>query len=319
MYQEVLSKYDVLTVAEGLGVTTENALDYVDPERKELNLLYHFDGVGLGLIPGEFKTPDPNGYNLVDFKKLYSRWDRVFAERGWGTIYLGNHDNPRMVTRWGNDSPAFRDLSSKMLTTFLLTMRATPFYYFGDELGMTNIKFDSIDDYQDIETRNMHLQITEKGGDLGWFMNNQKITARDNGRTPFQWDDSENAGFTSGKPWLKVNPNFKDLNAKKQEKDPGSVLNYFKELIKLRKEELSVVYGNYFLLDEENPDSFSYIRHLGDIKLLIILNFKPYSVQMSLNNIDFNDSCILLNNYGNPSSDLRLLRAYEAVILKLKR
>ena len=166
MNREVLSKYDVLSVAEGIGITAETAHDFVDEDRKELNMLYHFEGMGLGYLPKTFKFPDPKGYSLIEFKKIYTKWDSVLAEKGWGTIYLGNHDQPRMVTRWGNDAPECRELSSKMLTTFLMTMRATPFYYYGDELAMNNIKFDRIEDYKDIESINMYQQTKNKGGDL---------------------------------------------------------------------------------------------------------------------------------------------------------
>ena len=158
------------------------------PNRRELNMLYHFEGVSLGYLPGSLKVPDPKGYSLVEFKNIYSKWDGVFADKGWGTIYLGNHDQPRMTTRWGNDAPQWRELSSKMLTTFLFTMRATPYYYAGDELCMTNIKFDRIEDYRDIESINWYQQVKNKGGDLQAFLAAQKIAARDNGRTPFQWD-----------------------------------------------------------------------------------------------------------------------------------
>ncbi len=217
MNESVLSKYDVMTVAEGAGVTAADALDYVDAERRELNMLYHFEGVSLGYLPNSLKVPDPDGYKLVEFKEIYSKWDGVFATRGWGSIYLGNHDQPRMSTRWGNDAPQWRDLSTKMLTTFLLTMRATPYYYAGDELCMTNIKFDRIEDYRDIESINWYQQVKNKGGDLQAFLEAQKISARDNSRTPFQWDQTANAGFTTGGPWLKVNPNYTTINAAAQE------------------------------------------------------------------------------------------------------
>ena len=174
MNKEVLSKYDVMTVAEGIGITTDDANLLVDSDRHELNMLYHFEGMGLGLMPDQFKVPDPKGYDLVQFKNVYTKWDSIFEDKGWGTIYLGNHDQPRMVTRWGNDAPEFRELSSKMLTTFLITMRATPYYYNGDELGMDNIKFDKIDDYKDVETINMYQQIKNKGGDLNAFLAAQK-------------------------------------------------------------------------------------------------------------------------------------------------
>ena len=169
MNKEVLCKYDIMTVAEGAGATSETAHDFVDADREELNMLYHFEGSGIGVLPNKFKTPDPKGNCLIEFKKVYSKWDSTFSKKGWGTIYLGNHDQPRMVSRWGNDSPEFRELSSKMLITFLLTMRATPYCYFGDELGMTNIKFNSIEDYNDLETINMYKLCKKNGGNLKQF------------------------------------------------------------------------------------------------------------------------------------------------------
>ena len=319
MNKEVLSRYDVMTVAEGIGVTPDNALKYVDPDRHELNMLYHFDGVSLGYLPNSHKMPDPKGWSLVDFKQIYSKWDAVFSERGWGTIYLGNHDQPRMVSRWGNDSPEWRELSSKMLTTFLLTMRATPYYFAGDELGMTNIRFDSIDDYQDIETRNWY-QLEKKEGDPVKFLEGAKISARDNGRTPFQWDSSANAGFTTGKPWLKVNPNYTSVNVAKENADPNSCLNYFRKLVALRKSNPVLVYGKYTLLDKDNPDVYSYTRELDGKKLLIVLNFKPKPAAAHIG-LDLGKAKVLANNYPSPVasrsvSDLQL-RGYEAIIYEL--
>ena len=318
MNRDVLSKYDIMSVAEGIGVTTETANDFVDPDRKELNMLYHFDGISLGYLPGEYKTPDPKGYSLIEFKRIYSRWDSVFAQKGWGTIYLGNHDQPRMVTRWGNDSPEFRELSSKMLTTFLLTMRATPYYYFGDELGMTNIKFDKIEDYRDIESLNMYKQTKDRKGDLNKFLENQKIAARDNGRTPFQWNDSANAGFTTGTPWLKINPNYLTVNVAVEENDPNSVLNYFRKLIKLRKNELTLVYGKYTLLDKDNPDVYAYTRELEGTKILILLNFRAKNSIVTISDLDINKAKLILNNYNDEIKEPLNLRPFEAKIYMLK-
>jgi oligo-1,6-glucosidase len=307
-----------MSVAEGIGITTETANDFVAPDRKELNMLYHFDGVSLGYLPGEYKTPDPKGYSLIEFKRIYSQWDSVFAQKGWGTIYLGNHDQPRMVTRWGNDSPEFRELSSKMLTTFLLTMRATPYYYFGDELGMTNIKFDKIEDYRDIESLNMYKQTKDRKGDLNKFLENQKIAARDNGRTPFQWNDSANAGFTTGTPWLKINPNYLTVNVAVEERDPNSVLNYFRKLIILRKNELTLVYGKYTLLDKDNPDVYAYTRELAGKKILIVLNFKAKNSSLTIGDLDLNKAKLILNNYNDEGKEPLNLRPFEAKIYMLK-
>jgi oligo-1,6-glucosidase len=316
MNSEVLCKYDIMTVAEGAGVSYDEALDFVDPDRHELNMAYHFDGVSLGYLPDEFKVMDPNGYSLVAFKEIYSRWDAVFAEKGWGTIYLGNHDQPRMVTRWGNDSPEFRELSSKMLTTFLLTMRGTPYYYFGDELGMANIKFDNIEDYRDIESINMYQQVVNNKGDVKRFIDAQKISARDNGRTPFQWDNTPNAGFTTGNPWLKVNPDYQSVNVSAQQDDPNSVLNYFRKLVQLRKKEPVLVYGRYRLLDKGNPDVYAYTRELNGKKILVLLNFRD-KISVASTGIDIENARILANNYPDPP-DGNKLRPYEALVYELQ-
>ncbi len=312
--REVLSKYDIMTVAEGPGTTTENVLDFVAEDRRELNMSYHFDISNLGHRNLAKKLMDPAGWSLVEFKKIFSRWDAVFNEKGWGTVYLGNHDFPRMVSRWGNDSPEYRDISSKMLTTFLLTMRGTPYYYFGDELGMTNIRFDNIEDYRDIMTINLHKLIESEGGDLTEYMESQKLIARDNGRTPMQWDDSHNAGFTTGKPWLKVNPNYEEVNAAAQEAHPDSCLNYFRDMVSLRKSEPALVYGKYTLLDEGNKSVYCYSRELDDRKFLVLLNFSERSATADVN---FSlDSGVLIGNYPEPSTNASL-RPYEAVVLEI--
>ncbi len=319
MNEKVLSKYDCMSVAEGAGVTAETAHNFVDADRHELNMLYHFEGVSLGYVPGKFKEMDPKGYSLVAFKNIYSKWDSVFEDKGWGTIYLGNHDQPRMVSRWGNDSPQWRELSSKMLTTFLLTMRATPYYFGGDELGMDNIKFDKIEDYRDIESINMYKQIQNKQGDLQEFLNDQKISARDNARTPFQWNANANAGFSTATPWIKVNPNYKSVNVATEEKDPNSCLNYFRKAVKMRKDNLILVYGKYTLLDRNNPNIYAYSRELNGKKILVLLNFKTTDASI---NIDENLSrgTTLICNYNNvparTSGDISL-RPYEAIVYAL--
>lgn len=320
MNAQVLSKYDCMSVAEGAGVTSETAHNFVDADRKELNMLYHFEGMGYGQLPGKFRTPDPKGYDLVGFKKIYSKWDSIFATKGWGTIYLGNHDQPRMVTRWGNDASEYREVSSKMLTTFLLTMRATPYYYFGDELGMTNIKFDSINQYKDIETLAMYQMTKNKGGDLQDFLNGQKMGARDNGRTPFQWDATENAGFTTGTPWIKINDNHNTVNESAEEKDSNSCLNYFRKMVQLRKNNKTLVYGKYTLLDKNNPQIYAYTRGTGSDKILVLLNFSRNVVDWKIADQLKLSNQILINNYPELKKNLNIvtLNAYQAVCVKLK-
>ena len=316
MNKEVLSKYDCMSLAEGAGMLKSTALNFVDPARKELNMGYHFEGTNLGYIPGYFKKMSPK-WSLVEFKKIYSDWDAVYKEKGWGTIYLGNHDQPRMTSRWGNDAPEFREYSSKLLTTFLLSMRGTPYYYNGDEIGMINAKFDKIEDYRDIETLAEYERLKNSGGDLKQLIEDQKTGgARDNGRTPFQWDTSKNGGFTAGEPWLKVNDNHTTLNAAAQEKDPYSVLNYFRKMVKLRKTNPVLVYGKYTLLDKDNPNVYTYTRELDGKKVLVLLNF---STKKATVNTKYNvaKAKVLICNYPKASLD-KTLKPYEAIVLELK-
>jgi len=319
MNEQVLSKYDVMTLAEGAGTTKSTAMLLVDPERKELDMSYHFDGVSLGYVPGYFKKMNPN-WNLVDFKKIYSDWDSVFAEKGWGTIYLGNHDQPRMVSRWGNDAPEYREASSKMLTTFLLSMRGTPFYYYGDELGMTNIKFDKIEDYRDIETIAEYGKVQKAGGDLKQFIEDQKTGgARDNGRTPMQWNAEANAGFTTGIPWLKVNENKSEINVEAEEKNDNSPLKYFKKMTGLRKDHKDVlVYGKYTLLDKDNPDVYAYTREANGKKVLVLLSFRKNGGSFQLDKMQLGEEWINNMQPLQVKENIISLKPYQACIVELK-
>lgn len=312
MDREVFSKYDVMSVAEGAGNSFEDAHNLVDPDRKELNMAYAFEGVDIA---------KPDGYSLLHFKEVFSRWDSAFASKGWLSIFLANHDQARMVSRFGNDSPAFRDVSSKMLATFIMTMRGTPYFYNGDELGMTNPRFDKIEDYRDMPTLNEYQHQKDIGGDVQAFMQRIKFECRDNGRTPFHWDSTANAGFTIGTPWIKVNPNYKAINQAKQENDNNSCLNYFKQLVSLRKANTTLVYGKYTLLDANNPKVYAYTRESEGQKMLILLNFSASNaeVNFSINTIN---SKVLLSSYKDlPLNNNRktsvVLRPYEAIILKL--
>ena len=307
MNREVISKYDIMTVAEGAGSTLEDAHALVDPDRHELSMAYSFEGINLG-----HGSPD---YSLLDFKKVYSKWDSAFAEKGWLSIFLANHDQPRMVSHWGNDSPAFRAVSSKMLTTFIMTMRGTPYYYNGDEIGMRNIRFDKIEDYRDIATINKYKEVQHKGGDLKAFLQEQQQTSRDNSRTPFQWDNTVNAGFTTGTAWIEVNPDYATVNAAEQEHDPNSVLNYFRKAVQLRKDNLALVYGQYTLLDKDNPDVYAYTREGYRKKMFILLNFRDHPAT-ARTGIGLTHAKLLLNNYPDaPPSDT--LRPYEARVYEI--
>ena len=316
MNREVLSHYNIVTVAEGAGSSPQEALQFVDPSRKELNMAYHFEGMDIGFLHnGSRRIIDPKGYDLLQFKNVYTRWDEGLANKGWATIYLGNHDQPRMVSRWGNDTDEWRTISSKLLTTFIFTMRATPYYYYGDEIGMTNIRFDNIEDYNDLDTIYKYNHLQKTGGDTKEFLEEQKLLARDNSRTPMQWNNEENAGFTSGWPWLKMNENYKRVNVVAQQKDANSCLAYFKKMIAVRKRNPVLIYGNYTLIDKENLSVYSYTRELGKVNFLVMLNFTN---KMAKVNTDANLSSakIIISNYDRIMADVNL-QPYEAVVYEL--
>ena len=304
--KEVLSKYDAMSVAEGAGNTPQDAHDLVDADRHELNMSYPFEWIDL---------PKSSGYSLVALKECLSRWDSTFAQKGWMSVFLANHDQARMVSRFANDTPEFRELSAKMLNTLILSMRGTPYTYYGDELGMINIRLDKIEDYNDMPSLNQYQHLKQTNGNLAQYMEELKFSCRDNGRTPFQWDAAPNAGFSTGKPWLKVHPNYVELNAAAQESDPNSVLNYFRKMIQLRKSDLTFVYGKYTLLDAQNPDTYSFTRELNGKKHLVVLNFKAQTAKINLG-LDLSKAKILTHNYPTPSTD-GSLKPYEAVIFEM--
>lgn len=309
MNEQVFSKYDVMSVAEGAGRNFKEAHELVDANRNELNMAYAFDAADIA---------KPEGYSVVHFKEVFSRWDSAFSEKGWLSIFLSNHDQARLVSRYGNDSPEFRVLSAKMLNTFLLSMRGTPYCYYGDELGMTNIGFETVDQYRDISAINGYKKVLLSGGNVKAYLTSLKFGSRDNGRTPMQWDGTANANFTTGKPWLPVNKNHIEINVKTEELNPRSVLNHFRRMTKLRRENPALIYGSYKLLQPEHPTIYAYIRELGNKKLLVLLNFSSSDSSINLdetskiNHIKINnaDDMIIENNKIT-------LTPYQAVICTL--
>ena len=274
MNREVLSHYDVMTVGEAPGITLEDALDIVDEERKELDMFFHFDLMTLDREEGEVFKMNPDGWSLSQFKNIFGEWDATFAEKGWGSIFLGNHDFPRMVSRWGNDRKSHWYYSSTMLHTFLMTMRGTPYVYYGDEIGMTNIRFETIGQYKDINTINKYRQLENQGEDLNSFLADQKEASRDNARTPMQWDQTSNAGFSRSSPWIEINKNYlSGVSVAFQEESENSVLNFFRKIVAIRKKNLALVYGQYEEVDVENENVYAYLRKGENVTFLILLNF----------------------------------------------
>ncbi len=320
MNKEVLCKYDITTVAEGIGVNADRVQLFVAPERNELQMLYQGEALGNGMLPREFKKLDPKGYSLPVLKKVYTKWDSIFALKGWNTIFLANHDQPRMVTRWGNDNDQYRELSSKLLTTFIMSMRGTAYYYNGDELGMSNIKFDSIGDYKDIESINRYKFLQKTGGDLQGFIEAQKMTARDNSRTPMQWDNQKNAGFSSGTPWLKVNSNYTWVNVDSENKDAHSVLNYCRKMVQLHKSSPALIYGQYQVYDIDDPFVYAYTRTQGKERMLIVLNFSNKVVDYQINSsVLYKGMKERINNYSSTTIKGRTvtLKPWQAIIYQL--
>ncbi|HKK46594.1 MAG TPA: alpha-glucosidase [Balneolaceae bacterium] len=310
MYRQVLSHYDVMTVAEGAGSTFQDAISLVAPKRHELNMVYHFDGMDIG--------NSLDGYKLTDFKRVYTRWDSAMAGKGWLSIFLANHDVPRMVSKFGNDSPEYRRHSSQMLTTFILSMHGTPYYYNGDELGMTNIDFDDISDYRDIAAKNGYEKVKENNGDLQHYMKRLNFLSRDNARTPFQWDTTANAGFTTGTPWIQVNPNYRKINVAVEEQDPNSCLNYFRRMMALRKQHSVLVYGDYQLLLPKDEQVYAYTRTLDSQKMLVLLNFSTEEATVELPD-SISTHKIMINNYSSVDRQNAsiTLNPYQAVIYSL--
>ncbi|QHE60363.1 alpha,alpha-phosphotrehalase [Rossellomorea vietnamensis] len=319
MNREVLSNYDMMTVGECPGASPEDAAQYANEEGTELNMIFTFEHMDLDSGPGG--KWDVKDWSLADLKQVMTKWQKDLEGRGWNSLYLNNHDQPRMVSRFGDDQE-YRVESAKMLATFLHMLQGTPYIYQGEELGMTNVAFDSLEEYNDIEIHNMYREkVTEGGEDHNTIMEAIYRKGRDNARTPMQWDDSEHAGFTTGTPWLKVNPNYKEINAENALKDSASIYYYYKELNRLRKEHDIIVYGTYDLILDDHDQIYAYTRTLGEDKLIILCNFTGKEAAFTLpEDLHFESSSLLIGNYegsaDQPLGESRL-KPYEARVYKL--
>lgn len=318
MNREVLSKYDIMTVGEAPEVNTAEAKLYVNDDRNELNMLFQFELMGIdGGTGGKF---DVQPWKLTTFKKIMFKWYEGLKEKGWNSLYLNNHDQPRMVSRFGNDKK-YRVESAKMLATFLHTFQGTPYIYQGEEIGMTNVQFKDISEYKDIETINMYNEKTVQGVPKEELMKGIYAIGRDNARTPVQWDNTKNAGFSEGTPWISVNPNYEDINVESARRDKNSIFYYYQKLLKLRKENEIMVYGDLLLLYENDENIFSYIRTYKEEKLLVILNFFESEVEFKLtDDIMYKQADLLISNYEVCDNKVKniTLRPYEARVYILK-
>ena len=322
--RETFQKGDLITVGEAWGADIDRAKLYSKPDGSEFSMVFQFEHMMLDQEPGKEKwdfCPLP----FVKLKKCLEKWQKELHGCGWNSLFWDNHDLPRIVSRWGNDKE-YRVESAKMLATILHGMEGTPYVYQGEELGMTNVRFESIEQYQDIEIRNMYRERLEKGYAEKDIMESIYAKGRDNARTPMQWDDTENAGFTTGTPWLGVNPNYTEINARSQLHDENSVFHYYKKLIQLRKENSIFVEGDFTLLLPEDENIFAYVREYEGRKLLVAANFtdkevecpllKEWGVPVSEDGADKsrdNGAKLLIHNYNDLPSRQKL-RPYEAMM-----
>ncbi len=313
MNQKVLSKYDLLTVGETSGVTTKEAQKYANNDGSELSMVFQFEhtDIGNGKL-GKFTT---ERFDFTEFKKIIIKWQTELEGKAWNSNYLGNHDQPRSISRFGNDNPKYRELSAKMLATFNQLLLGTPYIYQGEELGMTNAYFEKLEDYNDVESLRYFDEYTKAGliseKDM---LECLKLRSRDNSRTPMQWDDTENAGFTKGKPWLKVIDNYKEINAKEQIPREDSVFNYYKKLLAFRKNNDVVFYGKFVSYMEESKKVFAFTRELEGKKLFVMCNFTDEEVAISIPK-EFKTSPCVLENYATEKTINYTLKPYETFVL----
>ncbi|WP_408007630.1 glycoside hydrolase family 13 protein [Pseudalkalibacillus sp. A8] len=316
---KVLSKYDVMTVGETPSATTDTAKLYTAPERKELDMVFTFEHMSLDEVEGQGKWALKQ-LELKDLKSFLSKWQTELHGRGWNSLYWNNHDQPRIVSRWGDDDE-YRVESAKMLATLLHMMQGTPYIYQGEEIGMTNIRFDDLEDYRDIETLNIYQEKTEQGTPHDEIMESIFTKGRDNARTPIQWDDSKHAGFTTGEPWIKVNPNYRVINVSNALNNKKSIFYHYKKLIQLRKEHEIIVYGNFELIEADHEEIFAYVRRLDGESLLVVANFNEGTPKFTLPaGFSAIDAELVISNYDDSaeSPDALKLRPYEAVVYLLK-
>ncbi|MGY4762715.1 glycoside hydrolase family 13 protein [Paenibacillus caseinilyticus] len=319
MNRRVLSRYDIMTVGETPGITAEEAVLYTGEDRGELNMVFQFEHMD---VDSEGSKWNVKPWKLTDLKRILNKWQLELQGRGWNSLYLNNHDQPRMVSRFGNDGP-YRVESAKMLATLLHTMQGTPYIYQGEEIGMTNVRFGSVEEYKDIETLNWYKERMAEGADPAELLRAVHAKGRDNARTPFQWAASPNGGFTAGTPWLAVNPNCHEINAEEARRNPDSIFHYYKKLIALRKQHDIMVYGEFISILDEHEQIYAYLRKLGEERWLILLNFAGESAVFELpGSVEGSGGELIIGNYGDAESQAASvrqvdLRPYEARVYRM--
>ncbi|WP_313892131.1 alpha-glucosidase [Psychrobacillus sp.] len=312
--KETFAKYDIMTVGEANGVGIDEIHDWVDEEHGKFNLIFQFEHLSL------WDAEKKEKLNVPGLKQVLTRWQKALEGSGWNALFIENHDQARNVSTWGNDQEYWRE-SATALATMYFFMQGTPFIYQGQEIGMTNVKFASIEDYNDVATKNLYAHRIEQGNSHEYVMEIIRATSRDNSRTPMQWSADENAGFTIGEPWLGVNPNYTKINVDAQEIDASSILNYYKKMIRLRKQQDIFTYGKYDLVLEEHPTIYAYTRTLGQEKVIVLSNLSDELVTVDeVDGIFYKSENLLLANLevGEHEELASLeLAPYEARIYKV--
>ncbi|EUN39032.1 glycoside hydrolase family 13 protein [Staphylococcus aureus] len=307
MKDRSLSKYDIMTVGEANGVSPDDADDWVGEENGKFNMIFQFEHLGL------WNSGDSH-FDVNSYKSVLNRWQKQLENKGWNALFIENHDQPRRVSTWGDDDKYWYESATSHAAVYFL-QQGTPFIYQGQEIGMTNYPFESIETFNDVAVKNDYQIVKAQGGDVDALLAKYKDENRDNSRTPMQWDDTLNGGFTNGEPWFPVNPNYKSINVAQQLEDEHSVLQFYKDLIQLRKSNDVYVYGQFDLVDAENSQVFAYTRTLNEKQVLIVGNLTNHEAELTVP-FDVSHGEVKLFNY-DAKVNLKQLRPYEACVIEL--
>lgn len=309
MKDKSLSQYDIMTVGEANGVNPDNVKEWVGEEEGKFNMIFQFEHLGL------WSTGDSK-FDVKSYKTILNRWQKSLEDVGWNALFIENHDQPRRVSTWGDDKQYWYESATSHAVTYFL-QQGTPFIYQGQEIGMTNYPFDSIETFNDVAVKNEYNIVKAQGGDVNALLNKYKMENRDNSRTPMQWDQSTNGGFTNGTPWFPVNPNYKTINVEQQIHDPQSILQFYKDLIQLKKSDEIYTYGQFNLVDEDNPNLFAYTRTLNNKKILVVGNLTDQVSKLNVPYLIENEQQVMLHNYSSHVIDFDKIQPYEAFVIKV--
>lgn len=309
MKEQSLDKYDIMTVGEANGVDPDNAEQWVGESEGKFNMIFQFEHLGL------WNTGDVQ-FDVSSYKQVLSNWQYKLENVGWNALFIENHDQPRRVSTWGDDQQYWYESATSHAVVYFL-QQGTPFIYQGQEIGMTNYPFESIETFNDVAVVNEYNIVKSQGGNVEALLHKHKMENRDNSRTPMQWDDSTNAGFSEHKPWFPVNPNYTTINVAQQQQDKDSILNFYKQLIQLKKSDELFTYGQFKLVDEDNSDVFAYSRTYNNKKVIVIGNLTDQTTSVTLTT-DVTEWKVLLHNYKEHSLNFAQLRPYEACVIEVK-